>query len=113
MTEEQAARVFAAIGPAVRDELKKGKTVTIPNLGTFRVVRVAGHKDMEPGTGRILNVPARNTVEFLVNDGLDDVANGPAVEPAETVPAFQYVPLRDRVPSQKVGGTRSEGVRTP
>jgi DNA-binding protein HU-beta len=112
VTEEQAARVFAALGPAIRDELKKGNTVTVPGLGTFRVVRVAGHKDMEPGTGRVLTVPARNTVEFLASEGLDEAANGAAAVPAETVPAFEYVPIRGRDPGQKTGNTRSEGTRT-
>src|SRR5689334_16610732 len=43
VSEEQASRVFAALGPVVRDELKKGNTVTVPNLGTFRIVRVDAH----------------------------------------------------------------------
>jgi nucleoid DNA-binding protein len=112
VTEEQAGRVFNAIGPAVRDQLAKGNTVSIPGLGTFRVVRVAGHRDMEAGTGRVFNVPARNTVEFLATDGLADVANSAAAVPAETVPAFEFNPLPNQSKGQKTGPTRTEGTRT-
>ena len=75
LTEEQVTRVLNALGPAVRDELTKGNTVNLPGLGILRVVRVAEHKDMEAGTGRLLRIPAKNTVEFLATDGLGEAAN--------------------------------------
>jgi nucleoid DNA-binding protein len=112
LTEEQITKVLTALGPAVRDQLVKGNTVTLPGLGTFRVVRVAGHRDIEAGTGRVLSIPARNTVEFLSGDGLSEAANGAATMPAETVPAYQFNPLPDQAPGQKVGPTRSPGIRT-
>jgi nucleoid DNA-binding protein len=112
VSEEQLARVLAALGPAVRDELKKGNTVSLPGLGTFRVVRVAEHKDIEPGTGRVLRVPATNTVEFLAGEGLGEAANSATAVPAETVPAFQFNPLPDQTKGQRVPQTRSEGQRT-
>src|SRR5262245_47086862 len=83
LTDEQVARVLTVLGPAVRDELKKGNTVSLPGLGTFRVVRVAEHKDIEAGTGRPLRVPATNTVEFLATEGLSDAANSATAVPAE------------------------------
>src|SRR5262245_33169861 len=93
LSEEQVTRVLNALGPAVRDELKKGKSVNLPGLGVMRVVRVAEHKDIEAGTGRPLRIPARNTVEFLANDGLNEVANSSTAVPAETVPAWEFNPL--------------------
>jgi nucleoid DNA-binding protein len=113
LTEEQVNRVLNALGPAMRDEIIKGRSVSLPGLGTFRVVRVGEHKDIEAGTGRPLRVPARNTVEFLASDGLGDAANGPAVVPAETVPGFQYNPLLHQTPGQKVPQMKTEGSRTP
>ncbi|HEX5269152.1 MAG TPA: HU family DNA-binding protein, partial [Gemmataceae bacterium] len=109
LTEEQIVRVLNVLGPAMRDELKKGNSVSLPGLGTFRVVRVAEHKDMEAGTGRVLRVPARNTVEFLATDGLNEVANSPSAVPAETVPAFEYTPLPNQIKGQKVPPTKTEG----
>ena len=112
VSEQQAARVFNALGPVLRDELKKGNTVSLPGLGTLRIVRIAEHKDIEVGTGRVLRVPARNTVEFLASEGLGEAANSASVVPAETVPAFEYNTLPDQTKGQKVPPTRSEGIRT-
>ncbi len=112
LTEEQVTRVLNALGPAMRDELKKGNTVNLPGLGSFRVVRVAEHRDMEAGTGRVLRVPAKNTVEFLATEGLGEAANSPTTTPAETVPAFEYNPLPNQTPGQKVPPTRAPSTRT-
>jgi nucleoid DNA-binding protein len=112
LSEEQITRVLNALGPAIRAELTKGNTVNLPGLGAFRVVRVAEHKDMEAGTGRVFNVPARNTVEFLATDGLSEAANSASTVPAETVPAFEYNPLPNQTKGQKVPQTKTEGIRT-
>jgi DNA-binding protein HU-beta len=112
LSEEQVTRVLTALGPAVRDELKKGNTVNLPGLGTFRVVRVAEHKDIEAGTGRPLRVPATNTVEFLPTEGLSEAANSATAIPAETVPAFEYHTLPNQTKGQKVGPQKIEGTRT-
>ncbi len=112
VTDEQAARVFNALGPVLRNELGRGRTVSVPGLGTFRVVQIAEHKDIERGTGRVLRVPATNTVEFLADGSLNRAANSDAAVPAETVPAFEYVPLPNQTPGQKSGTSRSTGTRT-
>jgi DNA-binding protein HU-beta len=112
ITEEQTNRLLAALGPAIRDQLQKGNTVNLPGLGTFRVVRVAEHKDIEVGTGRPLLVPARNTVEFLASDGLGSAANSATAVPAETVPAFEHNPLPNQTKGQRTPPTRTEGTRT-
>jgi nucleoid DNA-binding protein len=111
LKQEEVARVLAALGPAMRDELRKGNTVSLPGLGTFRVVRVAEHKDIEAGTGRPVRVPARNTIEFLAGEGLNDAANTATAQPAEVVPAFEFNPLPNQTKGQKVGTTRTEGTR--
>src|SRR5438874_2507702 len=49
LTEEQANRFMNALGPAIRDEIKRGKQVNVPGLGTFRVVRVPEHRDLQNG----------------------------------------------------------------
>jgi DNA-binding protein HU-beta len=112
LTEDQVAKVLNALGPAMRDELKKGNTISLPGLGTFRVVRVAAHKDIEAGTGRVLTIPARNTVEFLASEGLGEAANSATAIPAETVPAFEQPTLPNQTKGQKVPPTRTEGMRT-
>jgi nucleoid DNA-binding protein len=111
VSEENATRMFEALGPAVREELRRGRSVSIPGLGTFRVVRVAEHKDMK--NGRPVTIPASNTVEFLGEGDFVQSVNTDAAQPAETVPAFQYNPLPTANPGQKMPNVRNPGTRVP
>ena len=63
LSEQDVNKFLTAIGPAIRDDLRQGKEVSLPGLGTFRVVRVAEHKDLV--NGRPAVIPATNTVEFI------------------------------------------------
>jgi len=113
LSEDNAQRFMDQLGPALSDELKNGKTVIVAGLGTFRVVRIAEHKDMQIGTGRPLTVPAINTVEFLAEASLKEAANSDKAQPAETVQPFQYNPLPNQTPGQKVGRTHTPSTRNP
>jgi nucleoid DNA-binding protein len=109
---EKDLNVFlAALGPAIRDSLAAGQTVSVPGLGTFRVVRIPEHRDMV--AGRPVIVAGSNYVEFLPVAGLVGAANAAGATPAVTVPPFEYVPLPDRVPGQRVPGTRTVNPRQP
>lgn len=110
LSDEQVQKLFNALGPAIRDELTRGKQVAIPGLGNFRVVRVAEHKDIREG-GRPVLVPAFNTIEFVGDAALADVANADTAVPVQEVPAFQYIPLPGQTPGQKVGRTHTPGQR--
>ncbi|HJT76413.1 MAG TPA: HU family DNA-binding protein [Gemmataceae bacterium] len=112
LSEENVNRIMQALGPAIREELARGREVSLPGLGSFRVVRVEAHRDLGRG-GRPVVVPAVNTVEFLADSELDGAANSAGARPAETVPGFHYVPLPDQTPGQKVGPVRTPGIRTP
>ena len=109
-SEQDADKVFGALGTVVREDLERGKQVTIPGLGTFRVVRIAGHRDLL--NGRPITVPATNAVEFVPTGDLTTAANSSDAQPAETVPAFQFIPLPDQTPGQKMGRTRVPPLRT-
>jgi nucleoid DNA-binding protein len=111
VAEADATRVFEAIGPVIREELARGKQIELPGMGTFRVVQVAAHKDLAKG-GRPITVPATNTVEFVPDDTLSEVANSPSAKPAETVPAFEYVARPHAESGQKTGRTRVPSTRT-
>src|SRR5262249_17811004 len=112
LAEKDVDKVYQAVGPAVRDQLQRGKTVSLPGLGTFRVVRVAEHKDITAG-GRPITVPAFNTVEFVGTLEVSNGVNGEGVAPAETVPAFQYFPRPNATPGQKTGRTHTPSQRVP
>jgi hypothetical protein len=79
-------------------------------LGTFRVVRVAEHKDLANG-GRPIVVPAFNTVEFVGSIEVAEGVNAEGVAPAETVPAFQYIPNPYHTPPQKMERTHTPSQR--
>jgi len=111
LTEEQAERAFQMIGPAIRDELTKGNTVGVPGLGSFRVVRVAEHKDLR--NGRPTAIPAANRVEFLGSVEMGDAANSDSAVPAETVPEFKYILLPNQTPGQKMPRQRTLPTRSP
>src|SRR5262249_45922397 len=63
LREESVARVLDALGPAVTRQLAAGRQVTLPGLGTFRVVRVPEHRGLEGG--RAVTVAGANYVEFI------------------------------------------------
>jgi nucleoid DNA-binding protein len=111
LPEADVAKVLDAFGPAVRDLLTQGQTVEIPNLGTFRVVRIPEHRDMV--NGRPATIPGSNFIEFLAAGKFADAANMPGVRPAESVPPFEYNPLPDQTRGLKTGSTRSPNSRTP
>jgi nucleoid DNA-binding protein len=107
--ETDVAKVLNALGPAVARQIAAGREVTVPGLGTFRVVRIPENKDLVGG--RPATVPPRNYVEFLPNEGLVEASNSPDAKPAVTVPPFQYVPLLGQTPSQKVPSGRTPSSR--
>ena len=106
VSEDEVIKVLRALAPALREDLKRGRSVEIPGLGTFRIVRVEGHRDLAEGVP--VKVTTRNTVEFLPTAEIQDAANAAGVEPAVTIRPFEYVPLPTQTPSQ-----RTEYIRTP
>src|SRR5260370_29308858 len=67
LSPENTDRFLRALGPAIRDDLKQGKQVSLPGLGTFRVVQIAEHRELKGGSldsGEPVVIPATNVVEF-------------------------------------------------
>jgi len=110
LNEKDAEKFFQAVGPAIRAQVQRGKSVTVPGLGTFRVVRVSEHKDLGAG-GRPIVVPAFNTVEFVGSVEVNEGVNAEGITPAETVPAFEFIPNPNRTPAQKQGRNATQGQR--
>jgi nucleoid DNA-binding protein len=110
LKKEETNKFLRAIGPAIRDLISGGEQVTVPGLGSFRIVRVPAHRDMI--NGRPATIPGESYVEFLPAGELANAANAPSATPAEVVPPFQYVPLPGRDPGMKVGNNRAPNVRT-
>jgi nucleoid DNA-binding protein len=109
LAEADIVKVLNALGPAIRDELNKGKTVSLPGLGSFRVVQVGGHRDLV--NGKPVAVPATNTIEFLATGEATSAANAPLAQPNEVVPAFRYVTIPGQTPGLKTAGQKTPSTR--
>jgi nucleoid DNA-binding protein len=107
--ERDADKCINALGKALMEDLRQGKTDGLPGLGSFRIVRVGESKDLV--NGRPVAIPAYNVIEFSPEEGVSDVANGDNVEAAKFVPAFQYNIIPGQTPGQKMGSSRMPNSR--
>lgn len=100
-------KLLKALGPAATEQLRAGRTVELPGLGTLRVVRVAEHRDLVQGIPT--TIPARNYIEFVPMADLERVANEPGVVPARTVEGWEFRVL----PPGVNPGAKTEGIKVP
>jgi nucleoid DNA-binding protein len=107
--EADVAKVLNALGPALARQIAAGREVSVPGLGSFRVVRIPENKSLVGG--RPTTIPPRNYVEFLPDDGVVQASNSPDARPSVTVPPFEYIPLPGQTPSQKVPSGRTPSTR--
>jgi nucleoid DNA-binding protein len=106
LKEQDVRTVINALGPAIRNKLQAGDTVSLPGVGTFRIVRIEAHRDLIKGVPG--DVPAANVVEYLPDGGLAAGANAGNSLPAVSVPSNEFVVDPNRVQSTKV-----ESIKTP
>jgi nucleoid DNA-binding protein len=109
---DAAEAMLKSLGMEAARDLRAGETVTLPGLGTLRIVRIGEYKDLD-SYGRPVTIAAHNTVEFIPEGGLTEQANKSDIKPAVTVPAFEFNPLHDAEPGQRTRGSRAPGIRTP
>jgi len=109
--EDDVNKAMQALGPVMREELSKGNSVTLAGIGTFRIVKLPEYRDLKDGKPVV--IPARNTVEFIPDDGMRGAANSDNAIPAVVVPAFEYNAMPGQTPGQKMGRTRVGDVRVP
>jgi nucleoid DNA-binding protein len=110
LAEADIEKMLTALGPAIRDMLRNGSQVEVPGLGTFRVVRIPGHRDLV--AGRPATIPASNYVEFVPAGDIVSATNAPSAVPADTVPPFEYIINPTQTPGLRTPPTRQPGTRT-
>jgi nucleoid DNA-binding protein len=108
--DEVVDKIFKALGPAFRAQLQAGRTVEVPGVGSFRVVRVSEYKDLVGG--RPTTVPARSYVEYAPAGDVTTAANAPGTVPAKTVQGYEFRVNPSAAPGLKNEGTRNPGIRT-
>lgn len=105
LTEKQVDAVLRELGPAVADRLASGKGFELQGVGSFRVIRIAAHRELV-GNYQAIQVPARNTVQFVPVGDFDATLNRPGAVQGFPVGEPNTNPIPNRVPSLKVGPTR-------
>ena len=59
LTRTEVAAVFEGVLKMIESELARGGTVELRRFGTFRCVKRAARKAVNPRTGKPINVPER------------------------------------------------------
>jgi hypothetical protein len=105
MTLEELAKT-------IQTDLANGKSVDVPGLGTFRVVRVMPHRQNIDGRAVMVY---KNVVQLQPTGELEAVANSPGARPQDTVLTndyfYQDLPYGgaaiDRIREHSIGGARN------
>ena len=107
--EDDVVKMLNVLGPDILQEIAAGREVTLPRLGTFRIVRVAESRNLVDG--RPVVQQATNVIVFAPDPALEQAAAAPGVKPNAEVPAFQYNLFPGQTPGQKVPYGRSPSTR--
>lgn len=87
-TKADAAKAFDGVFEAVRHCLRKRKTCTVPQFGTFNIQKLKKREGRNPRTNEKITIAASNTVRFKPSVTLKGEFNGGAPaekeKPAET-----------------------------
>jgi DNA-binding protein HU-beta len=66
LSKKQADTTLQALVELTVASVRKGDTVKIPGLGTFRKVQTKARMGRNPQTGEAIKIPARKKVRFSV-----------------------------------------------
>lgn len=70
---KDAAAAVNAVIVAIRDSIKKGRSVTLVGLGTFKVVKRKARTGRNPKTGKEIRIEARKVPVFKAGAALKAV----------------------------------------
>ncbi len=75
ISKKAALAVFTSFVTTVRGELqKKGGSIRVSDLGTFRVLKRKARKGVNPQTGKKINIPAMTVPRFSASKKLKETA---------------------------------------
>ncbi len=75
MTKEKAGSAVDAMLDHIKQTLKRGDEVRIPDFGTFKVSQRAARDGRNPATGATIKIPASIVAKFTPAKGLKDLLN--------------------------------------
>ena len=75
LTKEKAGVAVDAALAHIRNALKNGDEVRIPDFGTFKVAKRKAREGRNPQTGATIKIAASKAVKFKPGKGLRDAVN--------------------------------------
>lgn len=75
LTKEKAGAVVDVVLEHIKNTLKKGDEVRIPDFGTFKVAKRNAREGRNPATGETIKIPASRVAKFTPSKGLKDALN--------------------------------------
>lgn len=73
LSVKQCDQALNALGNVVRDTLKAGGEVSLPDIGKFSVAGRAARAGRNPKTGEAIQIPAKRVPAFSASKALKDV----------------------------------------
>ena len=74
-SRDQARRAVDSMLEGITQALKKGETISIRNLGTFKCVQRKARQGVNPRTGEKIKIKARKAVRFSPGTKLQQAVN--------------------------------------
>ncbi len=75
LTKEKAASAVDAVLAHIRNSMKNGAEVRIPDFGTFKVASRKEREGRNPATGAIIKIAASRVPKFTPSKGLKEALN--------------------------------------
>ena len=75
LSKAAAARALDATVDTIKKALKKGDTVSLVGVGTFKVGKRAARNGRNPRTGATIKIKAAKVPKFSAGKGLKDAVN--------------------------------------
>lgn len=75
LTKEKAGVAVEAVLEHIKNSMKNGDEVRIPDFGTFKVAKRKAREGRNPATGATIKIPASKVAKFTPSKGLKDLLN--------------------------------------
>ncbi len=75
LTKEKAGVAVDTVLAHIKEAMKKGEEVRIPDFGTFKVAKRKAREGRNPATGKTIQIPASKVPKFTPSKGLKDLVN--------------------------------------
>jgi DNA-binding protein HU-beta len=75
LTKDKATTAVDTVLAHIKEAMKNGEEVRIPDFGTFKVAKRKAREGRNPATGATIKIPASKVPKFSPAKGLKDLIN--------------------------------------